>query len=185
MKFNINHDVKVKLNYSGRQELRRRHDELKRISPKVPDFKDRTSDDEGYTKFQMWDLMSTFGPLLELGTNPPFDTYILIDVPTDHNRENNMTERTINEAELKAILDSTFDITETIFTDITDAAFPPLFTPKEGEAIWVRDGEDERWVLRIFNRLFNGKYNCEADNLRKRFNWSQAKPQTPTERGEG
>jgi hypothetical protein len=95
-----------------------------------------------------------------------------------------MTERTINEAELRAILDSTFDITETIFTDITDAAFPPLFAPKKGEIIWVRGGEDGRWVLRVFVAMSHGYYRCEVDSIIKWFDWSQAKPQTPTQKGE-
>jgi hypothetical protein len=95
-----------------------------------------------------------------------------------------MTKRTINQEQLKDALFSTNGVTASIFADVLKTAFPPPFAPKEGEVIWVRDGEDERWVLRIFNRLFNGKYNCEADNLRKGFNWSQAKTQTPTQKGE-
>jgi hypothetical protein len=109
------------------------------------------------------------------------------DNPITTTERMTMTERTITEQELKWVLANP-DIEQwsggIIRKYIMNAAFPPPFAPKEGEVIWVRDGEDERWVLRIFNRLFNGKYNCEADNLRKGFNWSQAKPQTPTQKGE-
>jgi hypothetical protein len=95
-----------------------------------------------------------------------------------------MTERTITEAGLKEVL-STVNLLNTIVGHaIQQKSFPPIFKPKHGEVIWVRDGENERWVLRIFACLFNGKYKCEADNLRKGFDWSQAKPQTPTQKGE-
>ena len=96
-----------------------------------------------------------------------------------------MTERTITMQKLRAILTREDRINTPIFIDIMNAAFPIPFTPKEGEVIWVREGEDERWVLRIFIRMVGGCYCCEADNLRKGFVWSQAKPQTPTQKGEG
>jgi hypothetical protein len=102
-----------------------------------------------------------------------------------------MTERTINEAELRAILDSTFDITETIFTDITDAAFPPLFTPKKGEIIVVSDSSAfTHSKIRVFSHMNvnSGKYECFRDGERDETDtntWVFAKPQTPTERGEG
>jgi hypothetical protein len=96
-----------------------------------------------------------------------------------------MTERTINQARLKAILDSTFDITETIFTDITEAAFPPLFTPKEGEIIWVRRSEHHQWELIGFHSMDNGQYCCTWSNGEKGLSYPIAKPQTPTQKGEG
>ena len=94
-----------------------------------------------------------------------------------------MNERTITKHELRASL-ANLGIHFNGINEIIEAAFPPLFTPKKGEVIWVRDGENERWVLRTFACLFNGKYKCEADNLRKGFDWSQAKPQTPTQKRE-
>jgi hypothetical protein len=95
-----------------------------------------------------------------------------------------MSELTITEAELRSALEAVNKNNDAWFEEIIKEAFPPIFKPKHGEVIWVRDGENERWVLRIFDRLFNGKYKCEADNLRKGFDWSQAKPQTPTQKGE-
>jgi hypothetical protein len=92
-------------------------------------------------------------------------------------------ERTITKHELSAVL-LAIDIKVSAMKEIMEAAFPPSFTPKEGEVIWVRDGEDERWVLRIFISK-NDYYCCEADNMLKWFDWRQAKPQTPTQKGEG
>jgi hypothetical protein len=94
-----------------------------------------------------------------------------------------MTERTIKKDDLKAVLE---EIGHTIprVNEIMNAAFPPPFTPKEGEIIWVRDGEAESWVLRIFISEVSGYYCCEADNKLKWFDWRQAKPQTPTQKGE-
>jgi hypothetical protein len=184
MKFNINHDVRVKLSYSGREALRRQHEELKRTFPKLPDFKEKATDDEGYTKFQMWDLMSTLGSLCTLGKPSPFDTEILIDTPTDHNRENDMTERTITMQKLRAILTREDRINTPIFTDIMTAAFPIPFTPKEGEAIWTSIFGNE-YSLRVFIRMDSGKYVC-FDNSDESYNYSYAyaKPQTPTQKGE-
>ena len=35
-------------------------------------------DEEGYTSFQLWDLMNIFGPYLTLGTDIPFETDIIL-----------------------------------------------------------------------------------------------------------
>jgi hypothetical protein len=183
MKFNINHDVRVKLSYSGRETLRRQHEELKRTFPKLPDFKERATDDEGYTKFQMWDLMSTLGPQCTLGKPSPFDTEILIDTPTDHNQENDMTERTINIAELTMALSEAQGITDSAYNEIMNAAFPPPFTPKKGEAIWTSI-YGNKYSLRVFIRMDSGKYVCfdnsDEDNT---YSYTYVKPQTPTQKG--
>jgi hypothetical protein len=95
-----------------------------------------------------------------------------------------MTERTITMQKLRAILTREDRISTPIFTDIMAAAFPIPFTPKEGEVIWVRGGEDGRWVLRVFVAMSHGYYRCEVDSSINWFDWSQAKPQTPTQKGE-
>jgi hypothetical protein len=95
----------------------------------------------------------------------------------------NEKEKTITKHELSAVL-LAIDIKVSAMKDVMDAAFPPPFTPKEGEIIWVRDGEAESWVLRIFISDVSGYYCCEADNKLKWFDWRQAKPQTPTQKGE-
>lgn len=78
MKFNINDYVKVKLNKVGVDELKRQHVELKANFPKLDDFIEPKTDDEGYSKFQLHELMNRLGHLCILGFEPPFDTEIEI-----------------------------------------------------------------------------------------------------------
>jgi hypothetical protein len=97
-----------------------------------------------------------------------------------------MTERTINEQELKWVLANP-DIEQwsggIIRKYIMNAAFPPLFTPKKGEIIWVRDNVEHPWVLRTLDHMDNGEYWCKNE-AGKWHDWSYAKPQTPTQKGE-
>jgi hypothetical protein len=95
-----------------------------------------------------------------------------------------MTERTITEEELKAVLEE-MGHTTTRVNRIIDEAFPPIFKPKEGEAIWV-SLVDGHYRLRIFIRMHCGDYLCtsnedEDDTI---FSYKYAKPQTPTQKGE-
>lgn len=82
VKVNINEHVKVKLNPKGIKILEDRRNKLnerlearggKGFGPYVPQV-----DEEGYTTFQLWDLMHTFGPHLNLGFEPEFETEILL-----------------------------------------------------------------------------------------------------------
>ena len=73
--FNVNHTVRVKLTPIGRSELQRQHDELRKSFPKLGGFTYRV-DDEGYTEFQMWDLMERLGHLCGMGRPVPFETDI-------------------------------------------------------------------------------------------------------------
>lgn len=78
LKFNINGYVKVKLNDSGITELKRQHKKLSESFPKLGEFKSPKVDDDGYSKFQMHDLMLRLGHLCQLGFEPPFDANIII-----------------------------------------------------------------------------------------------------------
>jgi hypothetical protein len=95
-----------------------------------------------------------------------------------------MTERTITETEaVELLLKSKHD---TYWgSDIIETLFPSLFTPKKGEIIWVRNNDQAPWVLRVFIDSENGNYKCYAVAGNKETSWGQAKPQTPTEKGEG
>lgn len=73
-KFNVNNMVKVKLTDLGKDIFYHQFDELnnmcrevviKPIYPKV--------DADGFTEFQLWDLMSIYGAHLQLGCNIPFE----------------------------------------------------------------------------------------------------------------
>lgn len=85
--FSINESVKVRLTDFGLQILEQQHDELcaslpvktKRvwIPPAV--------DADGYSEFQLWDLMNSFGSYLYLGAAIlPFETEIAFVVLPKH-----------------------------------------------------------------------------------------------------
>jgi hypothetical protein len=92
--------------------------------------------------------------------------------------------RTINQAGLKEVL---VEIGHTIprVNEIMEAAFPPQFTPKQGEIIWVRRSEHHQWELIGFHSMDNGQYCCTWSNGEKGLRYPIAKPQTPTQKGEG
>jgi hypothetical protein len=79
MQFNVNHYVRVKLKQKGLDELRRQHEEVRRRAPAIREWKAPKVDEEGYSMFQLWDLMSSLGHLCSLGCEPPFET--IIDIP--------------------------------------------------------------------------------------------------------
>ena len=75
-KFNINHYVKVKLTSRGKEILAKKWD------GKIPDwFYKHYDEGEGYYRFQLHELMQTFGEEMYNGnTNIPFETKIYIDL---------------------------------------------------------------------------------------------------------
>lgn len=88
MRFNINNSVRVKLTDTGRHHNRQEH-------PRSAPF--LKEDADGWSRWQLWDLMHTFGSLLSLGAGRlPFETEIEIpetansqaslDGCADHNR---------------------------------------------------------------------------------------------------
>jgi hypothetical protein len=83
MKFNLNYKVRIKLNDRGREILREQHDELYKIfverGVKKPEYRPKTEDADGWSEWQLWDVMGTFGAYISLGSLPPFETEI--DIP--------------------------------------------------------------------------------------------------------
>ena len=82
--FNLNEYVLVKLNDVGYQKLLFDYNKYHDISPDI--FKYKTiedlkseADSNGYTKFQMWELMHIFGENMWNGSIVPFNMNILID----------------------------------------------------------------------------------------------------------
>ena len=81
-KVNINERVKVKLTQKGINVLKENHN---RMNDRLIHIGDGglgefvlETDSEGYTHFQLWDLMSAFGNRLRIGQDPPFETDIII-----------------------------------------------------------------------------------------------------------
>ena len=73
-KFNMNNSVKVKLNDIGHAELKRQHDELYADLNMDREYVERSTDSDGYSSFQMHDLMNTFGHMMVMGYKTPFET---------------------------------------------------------------------------------------------------------------
>jgi len=67
MRFNVNETVSVRLTGRGRAILRQVG-----VAPKAEDA-------EGWSRWQLWDLMRQFGGHLYLGCDPPFD--LAIEIP--------------------------------------------------------------------------------------------------------
>ena len=74
--FSINDSVKVKLTKAGLDELEQRHKQLHHQVPSVGDFIPPEVDEDGYSKFQLWDLMNTLGHTCRLGGKLGFETTI-------------------------------------------------------------------------------------------------------------
>lgn len=81
-KFNVNEYVKVKLNDLGISILKARHNELNgmiraRGGKGFGEFELKV-DEEGYTKFPLWELMNIFGHAMVMGLDVPFETNIIV-----------------------------------------------------------------------------------------------------------
>lgn len=75
-KFNVNDIVRVKLKPKGQAILMRNC--LKLYDETGSFLQPPAADDEGYTAFQLWQLMETFGPHTSMGEEPCFETTILL-----------------------------------------------------------------------------------------------------------
>lgn len=73
--FNINNEVKVKLNEKGK-EIYLSH--LKEISSEAECDYARKTNSYRYTTFQLWDLMKLFGDHMRLGEEPVFENNEII-----------------------------------------------------------------------------------------------------------
>lgn len=82
--FNVNDYVEVKLTDAGLKILEAQHNALlNNLTPEgretIGDFKIPETNEEGYTRFQFWQLMQAFGNYMYMGnTNIPFETNIRI-----------------------------------------------------------------------------------------------------------
>lgn len=82
--FNINDNVRVKLNERGLEIHKNWHDGFLELLPEhVRDkhpYRMPEVDILGYYECQLWSLMEMFGPHIRLGELPPFDTEIFLVV---------------------------------------------------------------------------------------------------------
>lgn len=83
MHFNINDYVKVQLTDYGRYVHKDDHYRFwatHRPFGPIPDYLPPTEDGNGWSKWQMWHLMDSFGSYMGLGRELPFKTEIEINV---------------------------------------------------------------------------------------------------------
>jgi len=78
MKFNINDKVKVKLTDAGKDEIRAQYEDLQLFCTSLRPYQEPVEDDQGYSEWQLWHLMSTFGELMCNGGDLYFDLEIII-----------------------------------------------------------------------------------------------------------
>lgn len=81
MKFNINDKVKVRLTDKGRDELRAQYEDLQLFCTSIRPYQEPVEDAQGYSEWQLWDLMSRFGDLMCCGGDLYFDLEIIIPEP--------------------------------------------------------------------------------------------------------
>lgn len=80
MKFNVNNSVRVRLTDTGHDVLERNHRALFTGYPEreFPEMRQVVEDANGWSEWQLWDLMSQFGTSLYNGCDVPFETEIEI-----------------------------------------------------------------------------------------------------------
>lgn len=85
MIFNINEEVMVRLTDAGRKELERQAEEFRQAVPDMGSYTPRKEDSEGFSTFQLWVLMETFGHMLGMTADVPFETDIKFNIkqPTE------------------------------------------------------------------------------------------------------
>jgi len=82
MRFNINEEVKVRLTVAGHQVYEKhtiaRNVELRKYGIRINLGEEHPEDTNGWSRWQMWELMTIFGPHMGVGSIPMFDTEIII-----------------------------------------------------------------------------------------------------------
>jgi hypothetical protein len=76
MKFNINHDVRVKLTDRGMSLHKESHDKFwAQFEREAPKYTPPKEDADGWSTWQLWTLMHDFGPYISM-FDTPFETEI-------------------------------------------------------------------------------------------------------------
>jgi hypothetical protein len=84
--FNINHYVYVRLTPHGKECLRKNYNELASFFPDGLswEFTLPKEDKDGWSKWQMHDLMDSLGRYVGIGRQEPFETNIRMEVSSEH-----------------------------------------------------------------------------------------------------
>ena len=87
IRFNVNDFVRVKLTDVGRKAHRAWHDRLFAHLPKEKRdewYRAPEEDEDGWSRWQMWNLMQEVGWACSLSDKPPFETDIILEVKGVH-----------------------------------------------------------------------------------------------------
>jgi hypothetical protein len=77
-KMNLNEEVYVKLTKLGHDEFKLQFDDLKSMAGGDLVYAPIVEDEEGWSKWQLWRLMATFGHMLSTTGDLPFEINIRI-----------------------------------------------------------------------------------------------------------
>ena len=91
MIFNINDNVKVKLTQHGKDVLKEKHRRFwADVGKQMAWYTPPEEDSEGWSEWQLWQLMGELGDELHMGCKMPFETeieivekYDVVDLPKD------------------------------------------------------------------------------------------------------
>ena len=82
--FNINHIIKIKITEHGYECIKKEQEKFELlIGEKLKKnwlLYDHKKDKNGWSEWQLWDLMHTFGNYIYLGCKAPFETNIQINL---------------------------------------------------------------------------------------------------------
>ena len=90
MKFNINNNALVQLTDRGRKLHREDHYSFwhaARPGVEAPEYRPPKEDENGWSRWQLWELMQAFGPHISVGSHPPIATEIVIEEDRSQKQE--------------------------------------------------------------------------------------------------
>ena len=77
--FNINNTVMVRLTEYGKAKHRESREKFYKQLGMNVEYTAPKEDEDGWSKWQLWELMSEFGKYISLGGRVPFETTIRLD----------------------------------------------------------------------------------------------------------
>jgi hypothetical protein len=135
--FNVNEYVRVKLTERGVNILRRRHDRMADSFPNVGSFSEPKRDTEGWSSFQLWELMKNFGADIGNGLPVPFETTIEFGVAAAPSSATGTVSKDEIVSILKASLSNHDMAAQCILNLIALASPPPIAGPTKEEVAAV------------------------------------------------
>jgi hypothetical protein len=86
MEFNMNDRVQIRLTTIGRTVVANDDAEVRAVFPSYGGMT-VNEDADGWSEWQLWEVMQVFGPSIYLAGKPPFDTTIRILDPAPRTKE--------------------------------------------------------------------------------------------------